>query len=130
VARQSAKSKLKAEWYLVKSEEAQLDNYLIGTETVPADSPYVVFAFARSDKLMPRGDYQVKLYYNDKYVQSVPFKVLGQAAASTVTLSDVTMCNSIDQLTGKPVTSATIFPSDSAGIFALAKVSGASSATR
>ena len=125
LASPSAKSKLKAEWYVVKSEEAGLNDYLIGTETVAADAPYVVFAFARSDKLLPRGDYQVKLFFDDKFVQSVPFYVQGEAAASAVTLSDVTMCTGIDQLTGKPVTSATIFPSDASSIYCSAKVSGA-----
>jgi hypothetical protein len=121
----SAKSKLKAEWYLVKSEEAGLNDYLIGTETVAADAPYAVFAFARSEKLLPRGDYQVKLYFDDKFAQSVPFYVQGEAAVSAMTLSDVTMCTGIDQLTEKPVSSATIFPSDSASIYCSAKVSGA-----
>jgi len=125
LASPSAKSKLKAEWYVVKSEEAGLNDYLIGTETVAADAPYVVFAFARSDKLLPRGDYQAKLYFDDKFVQSVPFYVQGKAAASSVTLSDVTMCTGIDQLTGKPVTGATIFPSDASSIYCSAKVSGA-----
>ncbi len=121
----SAKSKLKAEWYVVKSEEAGLNDYLIGTETVAADSPYAVFAFARSDKLLPRGDYQVKLYFDDKYVQSAPFYVQGQAAASSTTLSDATTCAGLDQLTGKPVSITGIFPSDASSICCSVKVSGA-----
>ena len=125
VASPSANSKLKAEWYLVKSEEAGLNDYLIGTETVAADAPYAVFAFARSDRLLPRGGYQVKLYFDGKFVQSVPFYVQGQAAASAVTLSEATMCTAIDQLTGKPVISATIFPSDALSIYCSAKISGA-----
>ena len=125
LASPSAKSKLKAEWYLVKSEEAGLNNYLLGTEPGAADAPYAVFAFARSDKLLPRGDYQVKLYLDDKFVQSVPFYVQGQAAASAVTLSEATMCAGIDQLTGKPVTSAAIFPSDASSIYCSVKVNGA-----
>lgn len=125
LASPSAKSKLKAEWYVVKSEEAGLNDYLIGTETVAADAPFVVFAFARSDKLLPRGDYQVKLYFDDKFVQSVPLYVQGEAAVSAMTLSDVTMCAGIDQLTSKPVSSSTIFPSDAVSICSSAKVSGA-----
>ena len=125
VASPSANSKLKAEWYLVKSEEAGLNDYLIGTETVAADAPYAVFAFARSDRLLPRGGYQVKLYFDGKFVQSVPFYVQGQAAASAVTLSEATMCTAIDQLTGKPIISATIFPSDALSIYCSAKISGA-----
>ncbi len=121
----SAKSKLKAEWYIVKSEEAGLNDYLIGTETAAADAPYAVFAFARSDKLLPRGDYQVKLYFDDKYVQSAPFYVQGQAAASSTTLSDATTCASLDQLTGKPVGITGIFPSDASSICCSVKVSGA-----
>jgi len=121
----SAKSKMKAEWYVVKSEEAGLNDYLIGTETVAADAPFVVFAFARADKLLPRGDYQVKLYFDDKFAQSVPFYVRGEAAVSAMILSDVTVCTGIDQLTGKPISSATSFPSDSASIYCSAKVSGA-----
>jgi hypothetical protein len=125
LASPSAKSKLKAEWYVVKSEAAGLNDYLIGTETVAADAPFVVFAFARADKLLPRGDYQVKLYFDDKFAQSVPFYVQGEAVVSAMILSDVTMCTGIDQLTEKPVSSATIFPSDSASIYCSAKVSGA-----
>ena len=125
LASPSAKSKLKAEWYVVKSEEAGLNDYLIGTETVAADAPYVVFAFARSEKLLPRGDYQVKLYFDDKFVQSVPFYVQGQAAASAVTLSDATICAGIDRLTGKPIAGTGIFPSDALSIYCSVKVSGA-----
>ena len=121
----SAKSKLKAEWYVVKSEEAGLNDYLIGTETVAADSPYAVFAFARSDKLLPRGDYQVKLYFDNKFVQSAPFYVQGQAAASSTTLSDATTCAGLDQLTGKPLGIIAIFPSDASSICCSVKVSGA-----
>ena len=125
LASPSAKSKLKAEWYLVKSEEAALNDYLIGTETVAADAPYAVFAFARSDKLLPRGDYQVKLYLDDKFVQSAPFYIWGQAAASAMTLSEATMCAGIDKLTGKPVSATAIFPSDTSSIYCSAKVNGA-----
>lgn len=125
LASPSAKSKLKAEWYVVKSDEAGLNDYLMGTETVAADVPYAVFAFARSDKLLPRGDYQVKLYLDDKFVQSVPFYVQGQAAASSAVLSDATMCPGIDQLTGKPVSSSSIFPNDASSIYCSVKVSGA-----
>ena len=125
LAAPSAKSKLKAEWYIVKSEEAGLNDYLIGTETVAADAPYVVFAFARSEKLLPRGDYQVKLYLDDKFVQPAPFYVQGQAAASAITLSDAAMCAGIDQLSGKPVAGTTIFPSDASSIYCSAKTGGA-----
>jgi hypothetical protein len=125
LASPSVKSKLKAEWYVVKSEEAGFNDYLIGTETVAADAPYAVFAFARSDKLLPRGDYQVKLYLDDKFVQSVPFFVQGQAAASAVTLSDATTCAGIDRLTGKPIAATGIFPNDALSIYCSVKVSGA-----
>ena len=61
----SLKSNVKAEWYVVNSEEAGLKNNLIGQGTVVAGTPYVVLQFTRSDKLLPRGDYQVKLYFDD-----------------------------------------------------------------
>lgn len=125
VSSPSAKSKVKAEWYLVKSEEAALNDYLIGTETVAADAPYVVFAFARSDKLLPRGDYQVKLYFDDKFSRSAPFYVQGQSAASSATLSEAVMCAAVDQLTGKPVNSTSMFPGDASSIYCSVKVSGA-----
>ena len=125
LASPSAKSKLKAEWYVVKSEEAGLTDSLIGTETVAAGAPYAVFAFARSDKLLPRGQYQVKLYLDDKFVLPAPFYIQGQAAASNVILSDATMCAFVDQLTGKPVAATGIFPSDTSSIYCSAKVSGA-----
>ena len=125
IASPSVKSKLKAEWYIVRSAEAGLKDYLIGTETVAADAPYVVFAFARSDKLLPRGDYQVKLYFDDKFVQPVLFYVQGQAVPSNITLSEATMCAGIDRLTGKPVAGGHVFPSDSSIIYCSVKVSGA-----
>jgi hypothetical protein len=125
LASPSAKSKLKAEWYVVKSEEAGLSDYLIGTETVAADAPYVVFAFARSEKLLPHGDYQVKLYFDDKFVRAAPFYVQGQVAASATALSDATLCAGLDQLSGKPVAGSSIFPRDASSIYCSVKVSGA-----
>jgi hypothetical protein len=119
------KSLVKAEWYVVKSSEAELADTIIGAGTVAAEAPYVVFAFTRSDKLLPRGDYLVKLYFDDKFVQSVPFYVQGEPAASAVILSDATMCAGIDQLTGKPIARAGIFPSDTPSIYCSVKVAGA-----
>ena len=121
----SAKSTVRAEWYVVKSEEAGLSDSLIGSEEAAADAPYAVFAFARSEMLLPRGDYQVKLYLDNKFVQSVPFQVQGEAASSTAISSDATLCSSIDLLTEKPIGSVNIFPSDIPSIYCSVKVSGA-----
>ncbi len=119
------KSIVKAEWYVVKSAEAGLTDTMIGAGTVAAEAPYVVCSFARAQALLPRGDYQVKLYWDNKFAQSVPFQVQGEAAASAAALSEATMCPGIDQLTGKPVTVAGMFPSDASSIFCSVKVSGA-----
>jgi hypothetical protein len=122
----SDKSKVKAEWFIVKSEDGQYKDYLIGNETIAAATPYVVFGFVRSDKLLPKGDYQVKLYFDDKFVQSVPFNIKGEAAASTAVLSDAVMCTSIDLLTGKGLDNVSAFPNDSSIIYCSVKVTGAS----
>jgi len=119
------KSMVKAEWYVVKSAEAGLTDTMIGAGTVAAEAPYVVCSFTRSEVLLPRGDYQVKLYFDDKFVHSVPFQVQGEPAASAVTLSEATMCSSISPLAGKAVSSNNIFPNDASIIFCSVKVSGA-----
>jgi hypothetical protein len=125
----SDNSKVKAEWYIAKSDDGEYTNYLIGNETIAAATPYVVFGFVRSDKLLPNGDYQVKLYFDDKFVQSVPFGIKGEASASTAILSDAVMCTGIDLLTGKGLDNVSVFPNDSSVIFTSVKVTGAAFAT-
>ena len=119
------KSMVKADWYLVKSDEAGLTDTIIGTGVVAAETPYVAFPFTRAETLLPRGDYQVKLYFDNKFVQAVPFQVQGEAAASAATLSEAALCSSIDLLTEKPIGSVNIFPSDTPSIYCSVKVSGA-----
>jgi len=119
------KSIVKADWYLVKSSEAELTDTIIGTGSVAAETPYVVCSFTRSGALLPRGDYQIKLYFDNKFVQSVPFQVQGKPVASAATLSDVTLCSSIDPLTNKPIGGINIFPADTSRIYCSVKVSGA-----
>jgi len=122
---QSAKSTIRADWYLVKSDEAGLSDLLIGSEKAAADAPYVVFAFARSDSLLPRGDYSVNLFYDDKPVQSVPFIIRGETAAPSVKLEDATMSTIIDVLSGKPLNSVSVFTVDSPVVYGSARVSSA-----
>ena len=121
----SASSTVKAEWYVAKSEEAGLTDSLIGNETLAASSPYIVFTFTRADKLLPRGDYEVKLYYDNKYQKSATFKVQGNASAPAATVSEATMCSAIDLLTNKPIDKIDTFPNDVSKIFCSFKVSGA-----
>lgn len=118
-------SNVKAEWYVVKSAEAGLTDTLIGSSTVAAETPYVAFVFTRAETLLPRGEYQVKLYYDNKFVQSVPFQVQGEAAPPAATLSESVLCSSIDRLTEKPIVSANIFPSNVSSIYCSVKISGA-----
>ena len=119
------KSIVKADWYLVKSSEAKLTDTIIGTGSVAAETPYVVCSFTRAGELLPRGDYQVNLYFDNKFVQSVPFQVQGAPAASNATLTDTTMCPSIDLLTEKPISSVSTFPNDASIIYCSTKVNGA-----
>jgi hypothetical protein len=121
----SAKSMVRADWYLVKSDEAELTDFFIGTGTVAAETPFVVCSFARSEMLLPRGDYQVKLYFDNKFAQSVPFQVQGEAAPSAAILSEAVLCSSINPLTEKPIGNVNIFPSDVSSIYCSVKVSGA-----
>ncbi|MCX5993742.1 MAG: hypothetical protein NT177_05930 [Chloroflexi bacterium] len=121
----SAKSTVRADWYLVKSDEAGLTDTMIGSGSVAAETPFVVCSFARAETPLPRGEYQVKLYFDNKFVQAVPFQVQGEAAASAATLSEAALSSGIDTLTGKPIGSASIFPSDTTGIYCSVKVSGA-----
>jgi hypothetical protein len=121
----STTSMVKAEWYVAKSDEAGLTNSLIGNETLAASSPYIVFTFTRADKLLPRGDYEVKLYFDDKYQKSATFKIQGNTSAPAATVSEATMCSAIDLLTNKPVDKIDTFPNDISKIFCSFKVSGA-----
>lgn len=121
----SAQSQVKGEWYVVDSDEADLKNSMIGEGSVVAGTEYVVLQFARSDKLLPRGDYEVKLYFDDELAQAVPFKIEGEASPSAATLSDVTMCTSLDLLTDKPLDNVDVFPSDISKIFCSVKVNDA-----
>ncbi|MDD5648244.1 MAG: hypothetical protein PHY03_04860 [Dehalococcoidia bacterium] len=122
---QSNESAIRADWYLVKSEEAGLADMVIGSQKAAADAPYVVFAFARSEALLPRGDYSVNLFYDDKPVQSVPFVIQGEPAAPSVTLESGTMSTVIDTLNEKPLNSVNVFPEDSPVVYGSVKVSGA-----
>ena len=122
---QSAESTIRADWYLVKSEETDLANMLIGSQKAAADAPYVVFAFARSETLLPRGDYSVSLFYDDKLMQSVPFVIQGEPAAPSVKLESGAMSTVIDVLNGKPLNNVSVFPEDSPVIYGIVKVSGA-----
>ena len=121
---QSAKSTIRADWYLVKSQEADLENVPIGSQKAAADAPYVVFAFARSEALLPRGDYSVSLFYDEKPVQTVPFVIQGQPAAPSVKLETATMSTVIDMIGGKPLNSVNVFPADSQVVYGSVKVSG------
>jgi len=121
---QSAKSTIRADWYLVKSQEADLENVPIGSQKAAADAPYVVFAFARSEALLPRGDYSVSLFYDEKPVQTVPFVIQGQPAAPSVKLETATMSTVIDMIGGKPLNSVSVFPADSQVVYGSVKVSG------
>ena len=121
----AASSAVKAEWYVAKSDEASLTNSLIGNETLAASSPYIVFTFTRADKLLPRGDYEVKLYYDNKYEKSATFKVEGNISAPAASVSEATMCSAVDLLTNKPIDKIDTFPNDVSNIFCSFKVSGA-----
>lgn len=122
--------KIKGEWYVVKSDEAGLANSLLNTESVAANALYAVFAFVRSDILLPRGDYEVRLYFDNKFIQSVPFKVQGEASKLSAVLSDATLCTSIDITTGKPLDRMEIVPNDAAILYCSVKVSNADFGTK
>jgi hypothetical protein len=121
----SSKSTVRADWYLVKSDEAGLNDTMIGTGTVAAEAPFVVCSFSRSDVLLPRGDYKVKLFYDNKPVQEVPFVIQGEPAAPSVKLGDATMTTGIDVLSGKPLNSVSVFPAGSLVIYGSVRVSEA-----
>ena len=121
----SAKSNVKLEWYIAKSEDGQYNDYLLGSETIAAATPYVVFSFIRSDKLLPHGEYQVKLYYDGKLMQTAPFRVKGEVSPSAAILSEAVMCTCVDPITGKPLDEVDIFPNDSSAIYCVAKIMGA-----
>lgn len=129
LASPSEKSNVKVEWYIVKSEDGQYRDYMIGNETIPAKTAYVVFGFVRSDRLLPAGSYQVKIYYDDRYMLSVPFSVSGKAAEPVVIISDAVMCTSLDLIAGKPLDKTDTFPSDSSVIYCVIRVTGASFGT-
>ncbi len=121
----SSSSTVKAEWYIAKSDNVTLNNSLIGSETLAATGPYIVFTFTRADQLLPKGDYEVKLYYDNKYQKSATFQVQGEASGPAATVTEATMCSSIDVLTNKPIDNLDTFPNDISKIFCSFKVSGA-----
>jgi len=122
LAKVSAESTVKAQWYVVNSDEASLKNSLIGQGTVAAGSPYVVLQFTRADQLLPRGDYKVDLYYDSALAKTVTFKVQGEAALSLATLSEATMCTSVNLLTDQAIDKVDTFPNDISKIFCSARV--------
>jgi hypothetical protein len=124
LATTSIRSTVKAEWYIVKSDEAGLTNSLIAQGTVVAGTQYVVLAFTRADRLLPKGDYEVKLYFDGKYALAVPFKVQGSSTAKGK-LSEATTCTGIDLLTNKPLDKVDIFPVDISKVYCSAKIDGA-----
>lgn len=121
----SAKSTVKAQWYMVNSDNASQNNSLIGEGSIAAETPYVVLAFTRSGELLPKGGYEVKLSYDGTFAKSVQFNILGEAAPSAATLSDITMCGSVDLSTSKPIGKTDIFPNDTSNIFCSVKVNNA-----
>lgn len=125
LAHTNINSNVKGEWYIVKSDEAELTNTIIAEGKVEAGATDVVLAFSRSEKLLPRGDYVIKLYYDEQYIRSVPFKIVGEVASSQATLSEATLCTSIDLLTNKPIDKVNVFPSDIPGILCSVKVNNA-----
>lgn len=129
LASPSEKSNVKVEWYIIKSEDGQYSDYMIGNETIPAKTSHVVFGFVRSDKLLPAGSYQVKIYYDGRYIQSVPFSISGKAAEPAALISDAVMCTSVDLTTGKALDKTDVFPDDSSVIYCVVKVTGASFGT-
>ncbi len=121
---QSDESKIRADWYLVKSEETDMADMLIGSQEAAADAPYVVFAFARSEALLPRGDYSVNLFYAEKPALTVPFVIQGDPAAPSVKLESAAMATVTDVISGKPLNSVSVFPADSRVVYGSVKVSG------
>lgn len=122
LATTSLNSNVKGQWYIVRSDEAQLTNNLIAEGKVAAGAQYVVLAFTRSDRLLPKGDYEVKLYFDDKYALSAPFKVQGEATAAKATLSEATLCSSIDLVSNKPIDKIDLFPSDVSKVYCSVKL--------
>ena len=125
----SPKSHVKLEWYIAKSEDGQYSDYLLGSETIATTTPYIAFGFVRSDKLLPKGGYQAKVYYDGSFIQAVPFTIKGEASALAAILSEAVMCTGIDLITGKPLDKVVIFPDDSSAIYCSAKITGASFGT-
>ena len=121
----SNQSTVKAEWYIANSDEAGLKDNLIGQGSTLASTPYIVLQFTRSDKLLPRGDYEVKLYFDGKLIQTLPFKVQGEAAPSEATLSESTLCTSIDPFTDRPLDKMDVFPNDISSIYCSVKLNDA-----
>lgn len=121
----SAKPEVKAEWVIVSSQEAEMKDNIIGSESVVADTPYVAFSFVRSAKYLPKGDYEVRLYLNQEYVQSVPFKIEGEATAPAAILSEAAICTSTDLDTEKPLDKFETLPDNAGRIYCCVKVEDA-----
>jgi hypothetical protein len=111
----SGSSTVKAEWYVMRSQQAYLTGYLLGSETAKAETPYLVFSFERSDKLLPTGSYQVRLSYDNQQGLSVPFTIAGDATSGETKVSEPVICSSINVSTDQPLDRIDAVP-DNAGI--------------
>ena len=118
-------STVRGEWYIVDSAEANLKEYFAGGESINADKPFVVFAFVRADQLLPVGDYEVRLTYDNKQLLVVPFKVQGEATGADVKLSEAVICSSIDTSTDQPLDRWDTVPDNAGIVFCSIKVTGA-----
>jgi hypothetical protein len=121
----ASSSTVRGEWYIVKSEAAGIKEYAAGGETVKAERPYLVFAFERAEQLLPVGDYEIRLTYDNRQRLVVPFKIQGEVTDTSTKLSDGIICSSIDTSTDRPLDKWETVPDNARVVFCSAKVTGA-----
>jgi len=67
---------IKSEWIYVKGEAENLSDYKIDEFTITTEgTKYVSFSLSRPNTGFPKGEYILKLYLNDEFKLSVPFKI-------------------------------------------------------
>ena len=111
-------TEVKAQWF-------DNNNQQLLEKAVTADGTrYVAFSIERATPAsFTTGNYAVKLFLNGKEQVTVPFKI--QAVTAGASLSEATMCKSVDAKTAKPIEKADVFAPNTPIIYCSVKLSNA-----
>lgn len=117
-------TEIKADWIYIRGEVEDLKDYLIDSWSAEAEGTrYIHTSVTRPNKGWPNGDYKVVWYIDGMEKLTVPFKIQ-ISAAPTASLSEATMCKSVDAQS-RPVDKTDVFSPTDPIIYCSVKVSNA-----